>query len=46
MRWGASSAHGEVRNAYEMLVGQAKGKRLLEDLDIDGIIILKQNFGR
>jgi hypothetical protein len=29
-----------------MLVGQAKGKRLLEDLDIDGIIILKQNFGR
>jgi hypothetical protein len=32
---------GEMRNTYEMLVWEPEGKRLLEDLGLDGGIILK-----
>jgi hypothetical protein len=31
----------DVRNAYKTLVGKPEGKRPLEDLGIDGSIILK-----
>jgi hypothetical protein len=31
---------GEMRNAYSILVGESEGKRLFEDLGIDGKIIL------
>jgi hypothetical protein len=34
-----------MRNAYEMLVGQPEGKRSLEDLGVDGRIILKWILG-
>jgi len=30
----------EMRNAYEILVGKPEGKRNLEDLGVDGEIIL------
>jgi hypothetical protein len=32
---------GDMRNANTILVGKSKGKSHLEDLDVDGIIILK-----
>jgi hypothetical protein len=32
---------GQVRNAYKILVRKPKGRNLLEDLDIEGRIILK-----
>jgi hypothetical protein len=32
---------GEMRNAYEILVGNSKGKRHLEDLGIDGKILFE-----
>jgi hypothetical protein len=42
MRWAGYVARmGEKRNAYRILVGKPEGKRQLEDLDIDGRIILK-----
>jgi hypothetical protein len=38
IRW----AHtGEVRNSYKIVVGKPKGKGQMEDLSIDGRIILK-----
>ena len=43
MRWAGYVAYMEVekRSAYRVLVGKLEGKRLLEDLDIVGNIILK-----
>jgi hypothetical protein len=35
---------GERRGAYRVLVGRPEGKNHLEDLDIDGRIILKCMF--
>jgi hypothetical protein len=35
----ACSTLGEKRNAYRILVGKAKGKRKLVDLDVGGRII-------
>jgi hypothetical protein len=32
---------GKMRSGYKVLVGKLEGKRHLEDLDIDGRIILK-----
>jgi hypothetical protein len=32
---------GEIRNAYNILVGKPEGKNHLEDLDVDGKIILE-----
>jgi hypothetical protein len=32
---------GETRNAYKILVGNPEGKDHLEDLGVDGIIILE-----
>jgi hypothetical protein len=36
------STHGrdEMRNAYKILVGKSERKNILEDLDIDGKLIL------
>jgi hypothetical protein len=34
----------ETRNIYKMLVGKYDGKRLPEDLGIDGRILLKWTF--
>jgi hypothetical protein len=42
MRWAGNVARiGERRCAYRVLVGKPKGRRPLEDLGIDGRIILK-----
>jgi hypothetical protein len=42
MRWAGNAAlMGENKNAYRVLVGTPDGKRLLEDLDVGGMIILK-----
>jgi hypothetical protein len=35
---------GERRGAYWVLVGRTKGKNHLEDLDVDGTIIIKRIF--
>ena len=35
---------GEMRGAYGVLVGKDEGKNHLEDLDIDGRIILRRIF--
>jgi hypothetical protein len=35
---------GERRGAYKDLVGKPEGKRPLEDLDVDGRLILKLVF--
>jgi hypothetical protein len=37
----ACSTHGDVRNAYNVLVGKPEDKRHSEDLDIDERIILE-----
>jgi hypothetical protein len=36
---------GEMRNAYRILVGKPKGKSHVEDLGIDGKIILERMLG-
>lgn len=43
MRWAGHVAHLEEEkiNAYRVLEGKPKGKRPLEDLGIDGNVILK-----
>jgi hypothetical protein len=43
MRWAGHVAYmeEEKRNAYRVLVGKLEGKRPLEELGIDGNIILK-----
>jgi hypothetical protein len=38
---GVCSTHGEMRNAYKVLVGKPEGKRPQEDIDVGGSIILK-----
>jgi hypothetical protein len=43
---GACSAHGEIRNAYKILVGKPEGKRPLEDEGLDWKIILKWILGK
>jgi hypothetical protein len=35
------STHGEKMNAYSILVEKSEGRRLLEDLDVGGRIVLK-----
>jgi hypothetical protein len=35
------STHGEKRNAHRILMGKPEVKRPLEDIDVDGRIILK-----
>jgi hypothetical protein len=35
---------GEVRNAYKILVGKFEGKKHLEDVNVNGRIILKWNL--
>jgi hypothetical protein len=37
---------GEVRNSYNSYVGKPEGKNHLEDLGVDGNIILKLMFGK
>jgi hypothetical protein len=42
MRWAGHVVRmGEVRGAYNILVGRPEGRRYLEDLGIDGRITLK-----
>jgi len=43
---GACGAYGEGRGVHLVLVGKPEGKRPLEDLDIDGRIILMWIFGK
>jgi hypothetical protein len=38
---GACGTYGAKRNAYRILVGKHEGKNHLEDLGVDGNIILK-----
>ena len=35
---------GESNSAYRVLVGKPEGKSNLEDIDVDGSIILKVSF--
>ena len=45
MRWAGYVARmGERRRVYTVLVGKPEGKRTLEDVDVDGRIILKCIF--
>jgi hypothetical protein len=37
---------GEMRNAYNILVGKLEGKSYLEDVDVDGKIILECILGK
>jgi hypothetical protein len=47
MRWAGHEAHmGEIRNAYNILVGKPEGKDHTENLGIDERIILKWIFGK
>jgi hypothetical protein len=42
MRWAGHIAHmGDMRNVYTTLIGKPKWKNHLEDLDVDGKVILK-----
>jgi hypothetical protein len=42
MRWvGHVTRTGEVRNAYKILVGKYEGKDFLEDIVLQGRVILK-----
>jgi hypothetical protein len=45
MIWARHVAHmGEVRNAYNILVGKAAGKTILRNVGIDLKIILERNL--
>jgi len=45
MRWAGYVARmRKMRNAYNILIGNQKGKSLSEDLGVDGKMILKRNF--
>jgi hypothetical protein len=47
MRWAGHIAHiGEMRNAYNILVGKSEGNNHSEDLDVDGKIILEWILGK
>jgi hypothetical protein len=47
MRWAEYVARmGEIRNAYNILIGNLKGKSHSEDLGVDGKMILKRKFER
>jgi hypothetical protein len=47
MRWAEHVTWiGEMRNAYKILVGKPEGRDHLEDLSVDGKIILKWNAGK
>jgi hypothetical protein len=37
----ACSTHGEMKNAYNILIGKPEWKRPQRDIDIDGMIILE-----
>jgi hypothetical protein len=37
---------GETRNVYKILVGKSERKKLMEDLGVDGWIILKWILGK
>jgi len=41
MRWGHVARMVQMRNAYNILVGKLEGKRPLEDVGLDGRIILE-----
>jgi hypothetical protein len=43
---GTCSTHGEIRNAYEISVGKPEGKYHVEDLGVDGRIILERILGK
>jgi len=43
---GACSMHGNYENAYKILVENPEGRRYLEDLDVDGRIILECILGK
>jgi hypothetical protein len=38
--------HGNYENAYKILVENPEGRRYLEDLDVDGRIILECILGK
>jgi hypothetical protein len=38
---GACSTYGEIRNAYNILIGKLEGTRHLGRLDVDWSIVLK-----
>jgi hypothetical protein len=38
---GAFGTHGSKDNVYKVLVGKSEGKNHLEDLNVDGRVILK-----
>jgi hypothetical protein len=40
------SAHGKMKKLYKILVGKPGGKNPLEDLNVDGKIILKLISGK
>jgi len=42
----ACSTYGERRGAYRILVGKPEGKKHLEDLGINGKILLKLIFSK
>jgi hypothetical protein len=47
MRWAGHIIHmGEMRNAYSIVVGNLKERDRLEDVGIDGEIILKWILGK
>jgi hypothetical protein len=41
---GACSIHGEMGNAYKILVGKPEGKRPLADMDACGKTILSRSY--
>jgi hypothetical protein len=47
MRWTGDVARmGQTKISYKILVGKPEGKRRLEDLNVDGRIILEWIFGK
>jgi hypothetical protein len=45
MRWAGHDVHtGERRGAYRVLVGKPEGKNRLQDLGVNGSIILKMDL--
>jgi hypothetical protein len=45
MGW-VSGVYGEMRNSYRILVGKLEGKNHLQDLGIDGRIVLRWILGK